>query len=519
MTYEISAIDLHKRFGETKALDGCTLRASLGEIHAIVGENGSGKSTLAKIISGVHVPDSGSVSVLNSHPTNPYKARKLGIATIFQEVLVADEASVIDNLFAGADRLFRSAMSASEKHQVAQTLMKRLVGAPVNVDRNVGDMPLSVKQWIVIGRGLIWKPKLLILDESSAALDLDATSRLHDEMRTLRDEGSCIIIVTHRIAELVKIADCATVLRDGRSAGVLEKADITENNLLELMCAKNTGGTVHTLRKRAAAAVVLKTEKLRLTEKATGIDFSLESGEIVGVTGLDGQGQDTFIRVLAGLQQMSSGSLKVVDGSSNLTSVKSLSDAEEQKIGYVSGDRKREGIFPNLSIFENFAIGLYKRNRSVGGWLNRGPLLEKFREEMKALSLKFGDKIDKITTLSGGNQQKVLIGRAMAAQPRILVLNDPVRGVDIGTKQDLYDLLRQFTARGGAVIYLSAELEEFFGFADRVLVFRDDGVFATIGGNSICEESILPAMFGQTGHVEFDAEERDLVSIRTGGIS
>lgn len=519
MTYEISAMNVHKRFGETRALNGCTLRASLGEIHAIVGENGSGKSTLAKILSGVHAPDSGAVSILGARPTNPYEARKLGVATIYQEVLVADEASVTDNLFVGADGLFRSAKSNREKRWVAETLMHRLVGVPVDVDRNVGELSLSIKQWVVIGRSLVWKPKVLVLDESSAALDLDATSRLHDEMRRLRDAGSCIIIVTHRIAELVKITDRATVLRDGRSVGVLAKQDITEANLLELMSAKSTGAGGSKLRTRVPARPVLVTDDLTLAPRAPHIDFTLEAGEIVGVTGLEGHGQEKFIRVMAGLERGTQGVIRAVDSKGDFKPIETLTDAEGLGIGYVSGDRKREGIFPNLSIFENFAIGLYRRSRGLGGWINRGPLLASFREEMRKLSLKFGDKADKITTLSGGNQQKVLIGRAMAAEPKTLVLNDPVRGVDIGTKQDLYDLLRQYASRGGAVIYLSSELEEFFGFADRVLVFRENGIFDSLSGRKIREDCILPAMFGREGHIEFDTEEAAAIDVRSGGAS
>ena len=224
-----------KSFGETRALDGCSFHARSGEIHAIVGENGSGKSTLAKILSGVIAAESGLVKVFGKTPRSPVEAGKLGVATIFQEILVANDASVADNLFVGSDGYFGSAMTRTERRTIARDLLKRLTLADIDPDAPVSNLPLSVKQWIVIGRALLTKPKLLILDESSAALDLDATNRLHQEIRSLRDAGCAVIIVTHRIAELIRITDRATVLRDGQVAGVLAKGDINEHNLLTLM--------------------------------------------------------------------------------------------------------------------------------------------------------------------------------------------------------------------------------------------------------------------------------------------
>ena len=216
-----------KAFGETKALKKCDFEARAGEVHAIVGENGSGKSTMAKIMSGVLLPDAGDATVLNGRVRTPRDARRIGLATIFQEVLVADEASVLDNLYVGRDGFCEIQKPSRDRKQEAQSLLDRLVGQPVDLSQAVGELPLSVKQWIVIARAILRKPRVLILDESSAALDLDATLRLHDEIHVLRAAGSTVIIVTHRIAELVRIADRATVLRDGVTVGVLEKKDIT----------------------------------------------------------------------------------------------------------------------------------------------------------------------------------------------------------------------------------------------------------------------------------------------------
>ena len=505
---DVQVVDVHKAFGETKALDGCTLHAYPGEIHAIIGENGSGKSTLAKVLSGIHTIDSGTVSIDGQRPTSPQEARRLGVATIFQEILVADETSITDNLFVGVDGLWLRKVPEDRKHSITAEMMHRFTGEHIDPSTPVGELPLSVKQWIVIGRALIGDPKVLIFDESSAALDLDGTARLHDEMRKLRDKGACVIIVTHRIAELVRITDRATVLRDGRTVGELSKSDITEANLLALMTgqAKSAGSTASPAQARAAIQTkrepVLRADHMSFGGKRS-FDLSLLEGEVMGITGLDGAGQDDFVRALAGICPNDVGNVKMKVGSI-WSELHDPLDAENAGMAFVSGDRKREGIFPNLSIFENLSIGLYKQTSNKAGFIARSKLEQIFAHEVRRFSIKIGNQHNRITTLSGGNQQKVLISRALAAQPRVIVLNDPARGVDIGTKKDLYRELKNFVAAGGAVVYLSSELEEFFDFADRVAVFHDQSIFHVLEGSDICEEKILPAMFGHTGPVHFD---------------
>ena len=231
----VSVLGVRKIYGVTRALDGCSFSARRGEIHAIVGGNGCGKSTLAKVMSGVVLPDAGQFSILGHTPRTPLEARRAGIATVYQEVLVADACSVADNLFVGSDRLFTKSRPSAEKLATARALMQELTGLHIDPEMDTGGLPLSIKQWITIGRALLMNPEVLILDESSAALDLDSTERLFAKMRELRDKGATVIIVTHRIAELIRISDRATVMRDGRDVGVLEKAEITEKNLLGLM--------------------------------------------------------------------------------------------------------------------------------------------------------------------------------------------------------------------------------------------------------------------------------------------
>lgn len=498
----ISVRNVKKYFGPTRALDGASFSARAGEIHAIVGGNGCGKSTMAKVVSGILPVDSGSVSILGETPSTPAESRALGISTVYQEVMVADESSVVDNIYLGADRLFSKTLSQDRKVARAAALMQELSGETVDPHALVGTLPLGLKQWITIARALLSEPKILILDESSAALDFDSTERLFNKMRALRDAGTTVLIVTHRIAELIRISDRATVLRDGRDVGVLEKHEITEKNLLALMTGVDRAGSHHALTapQPRTADRALKVRKMVVVPGARAFDFDLRRGEIVGVAGLDGQGQDAFVRVLAGVQPAAQGVVQVAAQNGAWSLVRTLAEAVAARISYVSGDRKREGIFASLSIFENMMMPLYREKRRGGilGIIDRVTLGAIFKREADNLLIKFGMKEDRITSLSGGNQQKVLIGRGFAVRPDIIVLNDPARGIDVGAKAELYKHLRSFAEDGRSVVYMSSELEEFLGFATRVIVFRDGAPFDAFDGSRLDPKAVLEAMFGQT---------------------
>lgn len=496
-TVEIASV--RKTFGPTVALNGASLRAYEGEVHAIIGGNGSGKSTLAKVISGVLIPDSGQVSIFGKSASSPVEAKALGIANVYQEVLVTDECSVLDNLYVGADNLFSANIGQEEKTRKATALMHELLGFDLALETPVGDLPLSIKQWITIGRALLTDPKVLILDESSAALDFDSTERLFRKMRELKDRGASILMVSHRIAELVRIADRATVLRDGVDVGSLQKEEITESRIFELIAGPERGKTLATqsVAERLSQTPMLRVERGRVWHDAGLIDCAFYPGEIVGITGLDGQGQTDFVRCLAGVQSLVSGQISVIDGE-NIEEVNDLASAHRNAVTYVSGDRKKEGIFPNLSIFENLLISVYQDYR-LGGWLNltdRRKLQPVFEWESDRLAVKMGSRDNLITSLSGGNQQKVLIARSFAEKPNVLVLNDPARGIDIGAKLDLYRNLRDFAAKGKAVVFLSSEIEEFLNLCTRVLVFRN-GAISSQFAPPFDGHVILNAMFGR----------------------
>lgn len=503
---EISQV--RKTFGPTVALGGANLKAFSGEVHAIVGGNGSGKSTLAKVISGVLIPDSGQVSILGKSATSPYEARQLGISNVFQEVLVADECSVLDNLYLGADGLLSASMNREDKETKAGALMRELLGYDLDLSMPVGDLPLSVKQWITIARALLTEPKVLILDESSAALDFESTERLFRKMRELKKNGASILIVTHRTAELVRIADRATVLRDGRDVGCLEREEITEARILELIAGPEREKAEHDqeIPQKLQPTPLLRITDARVWPESLPVSLTLHPGEIVGITGLDGHGQADFVRCVAGIQPLVAGKVAIVrDRIAN--EIAGLQSARENNVSYVSGDRKKEGIFANLSIFENLLMPVYREYRAGGvlNLINRTKLSPVFAWESGKLAVKMGDPQNLITSLSGGNQQKVLIARAFAEKPAVLVLNDPARGIDIGAKLDLYRNLREFAARGNAVLFLSSEIEEFLNLCSRVCVFRNGSIWTDFSP-PYDSHVILNAMFGRKATARLPGE-------------
>ena len=511
---DIYVQDASKSFGVTKALNGVNFKANFGEIHAIVGGNGCGKSTLAKVISGVLPLDKGKVSIMGHSPNSPIEAQRIGIATVFQEVMIAEEATVYENLFIGYDSFFGKKLAHRDRVEKAASIMLELSGEFVDPYTIASQLSLGMKAWITIGRAFLRNPKVLILDESSAALDFDSTERLFAKMRTLRDQGAAIFIVTHRIAELVRISDRATVMRDGVDVGVLAGDEITEKNLLGLMTGDKKFSTASEIKatppNSISDEIVLSAKDLKVWDNGDFINFDLPKGEILGVTGLDGQGQDNFVKALAGIDQPLSGEVIVKQSDEerertkkDYTTVNSLLDAKKSGVGYVSGDRKKEGIFPNMSIYENMVIPLYKgkQAKTSGGFIGFIKWMELngiFDWEVERLSIKTGPKNNLITSLSGGNQQKVMIARAFTTTPKILILNDPARGIDVGAKRDLYKHLRIFVNEGGTAIFLSSELEEFIGLCHRVLVFRDGSIFETLEKEDINPNTILEGMFGHT---------------------
>ena len=416
--------NVNKSFGATVALRSCSFSARPGEIHAVVGANGSGKSTLAKLLGGVLSPDAGVVHVNGLQPTSPAAAREIGIAVVFQEILLADGASVLDNLYLGHDGLFRVKMSPQDKRAWAREDLERLVGTRVDLGQDVHALTLSMRQWIVIARALLRRPSVVVFDESTAALDYASTERFFEEVSRLRDAGVCVVLITHRISELTGICDRATVLQDGTDVGTLEGDEIVEKRLLELISSK----TEPSVEEKSAATPAhtgveadveerLVVSGVKLSGQAQPIDLAFRVGEIVGLAGLEGQGQVKFIRAVAGIDRPVAGRIYMAQNATR-HAIGSARSAQRAGVAYVTGDRKAEAVFSNLSVLENFGILGYRRD-SRFGFIDRRLVKQMFSDQVASLSIRVGRSGASINSLSGGNQQKIVIGRALAASPLV----------------------------------------------------------------------------------------------------
>jgi ribose transport system ATP-binding protein len=350
-------------------------------------------------------------------------------------------------------------------------------------------------------RALVGNPCVVVFDEATAALDHPSVERFFDVVRHLRESGACVLIVTHRIHELATICDRATVLNDGTDVSTLAGAEITEARLLELMRggAQPEPPLAPRLRRVSSEAhtrgqEVLAVSGVKLTAQAAPVQLAVRAGEIVGLAGLEGHGQVEFIQTVSGFRQPAAVQVYINRGGRKFL-IDSAKSADRAGLVYIPGDRKREGLFANLSVFENFGISCY-RATSKAGFIRRREVKKMFLEQVEALSIRLGRSNAPINSLSGGNQQKVIIARALAAAPRAIALNDPTRGIDIGAKRDLYALLRSLAQAGKAILFLSNEIEEFAGLCDRVLVFRLQTLFCTLTAEQTTSSAVLAAMFG-----------------------
>ncbi|MGW0948015.1 sugar ABC transporter ATP-binding protein [Streptomyces sp. NPDC002623] len=500
----IEAVAVTKSFGATQALSSGALHLRPGEVHTVIGENGSGKSTLVKILSGVHAMDGGTLAVDGTpvdRIASPGRARQLGIATVFQEVLTVAGRSVLDNIWLGADGVFRRRVPGAERRRRAQEILDRLAVTPIDLDAPAGSLSLSQRQLCCIARALVMDPRVLILDESTSALDLDSRDRLFEVVRELTATGTSVLFISHRMDEIFTISDVITVFRAGEA--VAERIPAAESSVPDLI-HRMTGGEAREHAAEAEAArepgpVVLEAEGVRLAPAATPFDFSVRAGEIVGLVGLEGQGQDRLLHALRGVPPYS-GRVSRVTGESRHRVTRPV-DAYRNGIVYVPRERRGEALLPHLSIRENFGLPTLQRD-TVSGVLRPGRTLARLRGHAERLRLAVRAHGDSITTLSGGNQQKVVIARWLASDPAVLLLNDPTRGVDLKAKRDLYAVLRGLCAEGVAVVMLSSDVDELLELMDRVVVFRESAVVAEIPRSSLSRSALVGAYFGHKDHID-----------------
>ena len=489
---------LRKAFGATRALTDCSFDLQRGEVHAIVGENGSGKSTLVKILSGVHRPDTGALRVGGDELTglaSPRAAHERGIATVFQEVLTIGPLSALDNVWLGVEQLTTRPRGLTERRERVRAVLGELIDGDLELDRPVEELTLSLRQTCCIARALIHDPRVLILDEATSALDVETRERLFAVVRRRASEGMSAVFISHRMDEVAQIADRVTVMRSGATvAAGLERRAASTQELVRLMTGADRLVSLSdaVLERRRSGDVVLRTRGLALHPDAEPIDLDVHAGELVGLAGLEGHGQEAFLHALAG--GATSGVVAAMhDGQETI--LDSTWRAAEQGIRYLPRERRAEALFAGMSVRENFALPTMGRDTAWGLlWPARSA--RRLREYTGRLGIAFDHPGQTIQTLSGGNQQKVIISRVLAADPRVLLLNDPTRGIDLGAKRDLYALLADLVNGGMAVVMLSSEVDEHVELMDRVLVFREHAVFCQLDRTEFDRQGLIAAFFG-----------------------
>ena len=468
---------IDKRFPGVKALDDVSLEVVEGEVHGLLGENGAGKSTLLKILSGALTPDAGAIEFAGRDVTlpDPQSAQRLGIVTIYQEFNLIPSMTVEENLFLGREPVTGPFVSWPAMRRATRALARRY-GLDLPASREVRDLSVAQQQMVEIARALSMRSRLIVMDEPTSALSGTETHRLFAIVRDLRREGISTIFVTHRLQEVLEICDRVTVLRDGRLSGKADAAGLTIDRIIRMMVGRSANELFKPLPPRTPGDVILKVTGLSRKGAVTDpravvlddVSFTVRRGEIMGIAGLVGSGRTELARCLYGADPRTAGEVEV---EGKPLSIRSPEHAIAAGIGLVPEDRKQQALFLDLAVRENLTIAaLGKLLR--WGFVRRGAereLVERFR---KSLNIRMSGPEQTVKNLSGGNQQKVVLARWLALGPRILIVDEPTRGIDVGAKAEVHQLLHEMARSGIAILAISSELAELLAISDRILAMR-----------------------------------------------
>ena len=482
---------ISKSFPGVRALKNVDLRIWPGEVHALMGENGAGKSTLMKILAGAYRPDSGAI-LLDGNPIQfrtPHEARLAGIGIIYQELTVAPNLTVSGNVFLGSE-LSRLGFikNAAEMDRKTQRVLDRL-GARFRPNQRAARLAVAEQQQVEIARALFYKSRVLVMDEPTAALSDRETDRLFEVVRHLRSEGLAIIYISHRMAEVYELADRLSVLRDGEYVGELKRVEFSAAKVIEMMVGRRLEDFYeHT--KRAAGRVVLEVKNVSDGDRVKNASFQLRQGEVLGLAGLVGAGRTELARLIFGADKRKSGEIYLNGEKLQINQPK---DAIRAGIGYVPEDRKLQGVFLQMSSGENITMNILGRC-SAWGVLNFKKLNDRANAEVRAMRVRTASLKSRAGGLSGGNQQKLLLARWLEINPKVLLLDEPTRGVDVGAKAEIYALIQELVDKGTAILFISSELPEIVGVCDRVLVMREGEITGEVGGQTgieITQQNIM----------------------------
>jgi len=482
-----------KHFSGTRALEGVDFRCQAGTIHGILGENGAGKSTLIKILSGVLQPDAGTVQVNGRTVrfSNPTQAAASGIVCIFQELSLVPDLSVADNIsIASPPRKF-GLIDKHAQHRRAEELLARIKCEDVDPNSLVRELSLSRRQMVEIAKALGKDPKVLILDEATSALTSRDVETVYGLLAELKTRNVASLFISHRMQEIDKLCDTLSVFRNGQHIETFAKGAHSEGEIVKLMIGREV--TAHYPPKPAPTPKpeYLKIDNLAWEGHLKGIDLSIGKGEIVGLGGLDGQGQKELLLGLFGVLRGLHGDV-AINGQPCEPASPAEAKGAAMRIALVPEDRKTEGLMLAMSIADNLLAASYDRV-SDGPFINPDKAKQAVAEGIAKLQIKVASPDDIVSTLSGGNQQKVVIAKWLMTDPDVILLNDPTRGIDVGTKQEIYKLIRDLADRGKTILLYSSDYAELIGCCDRVVVMYDGEIVSKLSGDAITEEAIVAA--------------------------
>ncbi|MEQ9690002.1 MAG: sugar ABC transporter ATP-binding protein [Bauldia litoralis] len=485
-----------KSYGGVAALSKVDFSTHKASIHAVLGENGAGKSTLIKIISGVIAPDEGTVLV-DGKPASfdsPQAANAAGIVSVFQELSVLPDLSVADNISITRPPTRLGLIDHREQRRRAEELLARVGCEDVNPRARVRDLPLSRRQMVEIAKALGRDPKLLILDEATSALTAADVDRVYKILHRLRDEGMALLYISHRMHEIEELADTISVFRNGQFIRTFAKGACSDEEIVQMMIGRDVSNVYPPKPVRETPPEPeLEVKSIGWTDRLFDISFKVGKGEIVGLGGLDGQGQREILLALFGVLRNVTGTI-AIEGKEGLVSSPVAATRPSKSMALIPEDRKTEGLMLPMSIADNITL-------TALSWLSRRFVIDRTAENnaveamVEKLKIKVGSTSDPVATLSGGNQQKVVIAKWLLTGARILLLNDPTRGIDVGTKEEIYRLLRELADAGTSILLYSTDYDELIGCCDRVLILYGGRIVRTLEGDAITETNIVASSF------------------------
>lgn len=478
--------NIHKRFPGVYVLKGVNLTLNAGEVHAIVGENGAGKSTLINILGGIYPRDEGEILIdgKDAGIDSVLSARRAGISIIHQELVLVPYLSVAENIFINREPLKHGLVDYTTMYSDAQKFIDEL-GLDIRADERVGGMTVAQQQMVEIIKALSFNARIIVMDEPTSSLTDREIEALFKNIRMLKQHGIGIIYISHRLNELSEIADRVTVLRDGDSVVTRRIDDITNEEIVKYMVGREVT-RYYTREFTDPGPVVLEVEGL-CSNKVKDVSFSLHAGEILGFSGIVGAGRTETIKALLGLDQKTSGEIRI---NGRRVDIDKPSDAYALGIGFIPENRREESIFPDNSIRFNLVIEVLKQFIR-GIHVNTAKEREITEKYFHMLSIKAPTDETFIKNLSGGNQQKVIIARWLATNTKILIMDEPTRGIDVGAKAEIYELMNKLVKQGIAIIMISSELPEIINMSDRVIVMKEGSITRELGRDEISQENIM----------------------------